>query len=120
MDFGFGERDAHAQDGPLAVGRDGRGDQQRTVDDAAAVTDFFITGVEQHERRASQRRLRQAESSTSSSSAARLTCMLVTSVPQSSRVIAATRRVETPWTYISARASFKARSLRSPRSKAKG
>ncbi len=34
--------------------------------------------------------------------------------------MAATLRVETPWTYISATASLRARSLRSPRSKTVG
>jgi hypothetical protein len=43
--------------------------------------------------------------------------VLVTSSPHSSRVISVTRRVETPWTYISAIASFSARSLRRPRSR---
>ncbi len=37
-------------------------------------------------------------------------------MPHSSSVIAVTLRVETPWTYISAIASFSARSLRRPRS----
>ena len=45
---------------------------------------------------------------------ARETWLLVTSSPQSSRVTSATFRVETPWTYISATASLRARSLRTP------
>ena len=46
--------------------------------------------------------------------------MLVTSNPQSSSITAVTFRVETPCKYISATASFNARSLRWPRSSAEG
>ena len=65
-------------------------------------------------------RFLQASSSSSSSLAARLTYALEASSPQSSFVIAETFRVETPWTYISARASLRAVSLRSPCSKVEG
>ena len=50
-------------------------------------------------------------SSSSRSVVARETWVLVTLRPQSSSVMAATFRVETPLTYISATASFSARSL---------
>ena len=40
--------------------------------------------------------------------------------PQSCSTMAVTLRVETPWTYISARASMSACSLRTPFSKAQG
>ena len=49
-----------------------------------------------------------------------LTCVELTEVPQSSSTMAATLRVETPCTYISAKASLRACSLRTPFSSEEG
>ena len=83
MDLGLGERDAHAQDRAMAFGRDADGDQHSTVDDAAAVANLFVAGVEDQVRDLAQRPIapdfavpRRA------AAAARLTCMLDTSQPQ--------------------------------------
>ena len=46
MDFGFAERDAHAQHRPFSIGQDPHRDQHRTIDDTAAVANFFITGID--------------------------------------------------------------------------
>src|ERR1035437_7137555 len=65
-------------------------------------------------------RERHAWSWTSSLAAHWLTWVELTEVPQSCSTMAETLRVETPWTYISARASMSACSLRTPFSKALG
>ena len=49
-----------------------------------------------------------------------LTCVELTELPQSSSTMAATLRVETPCTYISAKASLRACSLRTPFSSEEG
>ena len=46
VDFGLAEGDADAQDLAFAIGSDAEGDEHRTVEHAAAVTDFFVTGIE--------------------------------------------------------------------------
>ena len=55
VDLGLGERDAHAQDRASAVGRDADRHQHGTIDDAAAVADFFVAGVEDQVGRRAQR-----------------------------------------------------------------
>ena len=82
--------------------------------------DVLVAGVEDQVGRLADRAAPPLLQLAVEGRAARLTWALVTSRPQSSSVMAATLRVETPWTYISATASFNARSLRTPFSRAEG
>jgi hypothetical protein len=50
----FGERNAYSQHGAAAVGQDAHGHQHGTIDDAAAVTDFFVAGIQQQIRELAQ------------------------------------------------------------------
>lgn len=62
-------------------------------------------------------RLRHSSNWTSSSEVRRDTWQEVTSIPQSFSMTVVTRRVETPWRYISAMATLRERSVREPCSK---
>ena len=92
--------------------------QHSAVDHAAAVADFLVAGVENQVGDSSQRPVAPSRQFFVEQFGGPADLRTGDLVPQSSWVMAATLRVETPWTYISARASFKARSLRSPRSRA--
>ena len=46
MNFGFGKRDAHAQLGPFSIWQDPHRYPHLSVDNAAAVSDFFIAGID--------------------------------------------------------------------------
>ncbi len=46
MDFGLAQGDADAEDGAFAIGADAEGDEYGAIHEQAAVTHFFIPGVE--------------------------------------------------------------------------
>jgi len=47
VDFGFAQGDADAEDLAFAIGADAQGDEHSTVEDASAVADFFVAGIEE-------------------------------------------------------------------------
>ena len=120
MHFGFAQGDAHAEDGRVAFGRDAQGDEDGTVAQLAVVADFFVAGIEHQIGTGGQRPVAPLLEFGVEGLAHWLTWVELTAVPQSSSTMAETLRVETPWTYISAMASLRACSERSPFSKALG
>ena len=104
MDLGLADGDADAEDGALAVGADAHGDEDGAIDDMAAVADLFVAGVDMDIGGGARGRSRQRASPASSLAVQALTWEELTEVPQSSSTMAETLRVETPRTYISARA----------------
>ena len=48
MDFSFAQGGADAQDGAFAIGADTQGDEHGAIEDLAALTDLFITGVNEN------------------------------------------------------------------------
>lgn len=107
MDFRLRERDADAENTAFATGQDADRGEHGAVDDLTVDAHLFITHIQDEVRRFAEWSLAPLFCSSSSSNRlARLTCAVETSVPQSSCITAATLRVETPWTYISATASL--------------
>lgn len=45
MDFGFAQGHADAEDGTFAIGPDAHGNEHGTIEDLAALADFFIAGI---------------------------------------------------------------------------
>ena len=119
----FAQGDADAQQGAFAVGPNPHGKEDGAVQQLAVLTNLFIAGIQDEIGKGTQRALApflEFGLQKSRSLAHALTCEELTVVPQSSSTMAETLRVETPWTYISARASLRACSERMPFSKALG
>ncbi len=55
MHLGFAQGHTDAQNGALAVQADAQGDEHGTVQQASALADFFITGVNEHVGETAQR-----------------------------------------------------------------
>ncbi len=117
VDLRLGELDAHAQDRSLAIEANANGHQHGAIDDRAAVADFLVTGVEDHERVRAQRPLPPLRQGFVQLRGAATDLGTGDAAAAGSSTMLLTFRVETPWTYISASATLRARSLRSPRSK---
>src|SRR5208282_1148597 len=54
MHLGFAQGHADAQNGALAVQPDAQGDEHGTVQEASALPDFFVTGVNENVRETAQ------------------------------------------------------------------
>ena len=50
MDFRFAQGDADSEDGAFAIGPDAQGNQDGTVEDLAALADFFVAGIQKDAR----------------------------------------------------------------------
>ena len=55
MHLGFAQGHADAENGALAIQPDAQSDEDGTVQQAAALADFFVTGVNEHVRETAQR-----------------------------------------------------------------
>jgi hypothetical protein len=119
----FAERGADAENGALAGGIDADRQQDGAVDHGSIAADLFITGIEDEIRVGNVVEWTLAPEFELfielGGGAADLRGGDLR-VPASSARMAETRRVETPWTYISAMARVSARSERWPRSRAEG
>jgi hypothetical protein len=116
--FGFGDGGRDAQDEAVGVvAADADGGENGAVADRPLEAGFDGGGVEDEEGDFGQGRDRHFSNSASSSAVRRETWVEEISSPQSSLRTASTRRVETPWRYISAMAALRARSTREPLSR---
>ena len=120
MNLGFAEGDADAQQDAFAVRADAPGQQDGAIDPHAVLADLFVADVQDEIGIAGQRSFAPLFEFGVQELAALATWVEPTLVPQSGSTMAATRRVETPRTYISASASLRARSERRPFSRALG
>ena len=73
VDLGLAEGDADTEDGLLAVGADGHGDEDGAIDEMAAVADLFVAGVDEDIGGGPRGRARHSESPASSLTAQALT-----------------------------------------------
>lgn len=103
MDLCFVKCGTNAGDEVFAALINADGDKDSTVDEAATLTDYFVSGIKEEVGVGAKGRVRHASRSASNSAAQRLTCLELTEVPQSVSTMAATSRVETPWMYIPAK-----------------
>lgn len=103
VDLCFVKCGTNAGDEVFAALINADGDKDSTVDEAATLTDYFVSGIKEEVGVGAKGRVRHASRSASNSAAQRLTCLELTEVPQSVSTMAATSRVETPWMYIPAK-----------------
>ncbi len=115
MDFGLGKSHAHGEHAAMPLFIHANRHQDGTIPHAAGQADLLDSCASKiRYLMAPSGRLRHLACSSSIKAAARLTSLEEISQPHNSSVIFVTLLVETPCTYISAKASRRAFSLRDP------
>jgi hypothetical protein len=122
MDLRLGQGHRHAQHPAMTIPGDANRHQHGAVNQPSAFAHPLVAGIEKDIGCFVQRPLTPDGKAASSCSAARLTCVeeIETSGPSSLTRMSVTFRVETPCTYISAKAMLSACSVRVPFSSALG